>query len=161
MFNFGIPVRERNHMTRDELNIILAAAIDALYAQEGDIIALDIGERTISSCLAWLLQPHFPDHRVHVEYNRGGFEPKDIELPDAEGNPTMRRVFPDIIVHQPGSDDHNLLVIEMKKSTNPMPDEDDIYKLDCLKAKYHYAHALFVRLPAGDAPFEDGYHVWR
>jgi hypothetical protein len=147
---------------QDKLNAIVDSAINALYAEEGDIIASDIGERTLSSCLAWLLKPHFSAHRVHVEFNRGGYEPKDIELPDAEGEPTTRRVFPDIIVHHPGNDENNLLVIEMKKSTNPMSDNDDIFKLDRLKEKYHYAHALFLRLPAGKDVAEGQVHrVWR
>ncbi|WP_447761264.1 hypothetical protein [Sphingopyxis panaciterrae] len=149
-------------MHQNDLNSIIATAIDALYAEEGDIIAFDIGERTLSSCLAWLLKPHFPDHRVHVEFNRGGYDPKDIELPDAEGEPTTCRVFPDIVVHRPGTNEHNLLVIEMKKSTNRMSDADDVYKLDRLKEKYHYAHALFVRLPAGpEASAENVYAIWR
>ena len=59
-------------MHDDEIQAKIAAAIEALYAEEAKIIALDIGERTICSCLAWLLKPHFPDHSVHVEYNRRG-----------------------------------------------------------------------------------------
>lgn len=149
-------------MNQQQLTAIMAEAVNALYAEEGDIIAADIGERTLSSCVAWLLKAHFPEHRVHVEYNRADYEPKDIELPDAEGEPTTRRVFPDIIVHQPGTNEHNLLVIEMKKSTNPMADAGDIFKLDRLKEKYNYAHALFLRLPAGADAFEGQvHHVWR
>jgi hypothetical protein len=93
---------------------------------------------------------------VHVEYNRRGVVPKDIEYPDSTGNLVCQRVFPDIVVHQPGHDDANILVLEVKKTTNPAPDDMDIMKLRHIKQKMHYAHAIFLRLPTGpDFSFED------
>ncbi|WP_212742330.1 hypothetical protein [Sphingopyxis sp. L1A2A] len=137
-------------MEEDEIKEKVSAALEALYVEEGQIIGFDIGERTISSCLAWLLKPYFPDHAVHVEYNRHGVYPKEIELPDAEGELTDNKVFPDIIVHVPGTDDHNLLAIEIKKSTSNRSDERDLMKLAKLKQEIGYAHALFIRLKMGN-----------
>lgn len=137
-------------MDDDEIQAKIAAAIEALYAEEAKIIELDIGERTICSCFAWLLKPHFPDHSVHVEYNRRGVYPKAIELPDAEGELTDNKVFPDIIVHVPGTHDHNLLAIEIKKSTSNRSDERDRMKLAQLRQEYGYARALFIRLSMGE-----------
>ena len=136
----------------DDENIVPSAlqlAIETLYAEEAKILELDIGERTICACLAAILKRSFCDHHVHVEYNRHGVSPKDIEYPDSDGELVQRRVFPDIIVHQPGHDDANLLVIEVKKTTNPASDEFDIHKLAHIKQKMGYRHAAFLRLPSG------------
>ncbi len=68
------------------------------------------------------------------EYNRKGFnDPKWLDgypgrtsTRDSKGSTT----FPDIIVHLRGVDLANLLVIEVKKSTNPEKDELDQWKLN-------------------------------
>ncbi len=148
-------------MDADEIGAIVVEAIEQLYAEEGKIISFDIGERTISSSLAWLLVPHFPKHKVHVEYNRHDIYPKEIELPDAEGELTESKVFPDIIVHVPGSDHDNLLVIEIKKSTSNRSNERDLMKLQQIKQSFRYRHALFVRLSMGEeASIEDCALQW-
>jgi hypothetical protein len=125
------------------------SALETLYAEEAIILELDVGERTICACLAAILKRSFSEHHVHVEYNRHGVAPKDIEYPDSDGELVQRRVFPDIIVHQPGHDDANLLVVEVKKTTNLASDAFDIHKLTHIKQKMGYRHAAFLRLPAG------------
>lgn len=129
---------------------VLKRAVEALYVEEGQILKFDIGERTICACLAAVLQRSSSDHRVHVEYNRRGVVPKDIEYPDSDGELVQRRVFPDIIVHKLGHDDENLLVVEVRKSANPAPDEFDLHKLGHIKQKMGYRQAAFLRLPAGE-----------
>lgn len=143
-------------MNEDDVKAIVNAALVALYAEERDIIACDIGERTISSALAFLLKDEFPDHRVHVEYNRHGIYPKEIELPDVDGELTDSKVFPDIIVHLPGHDENNLLAIEIKKSTSSRSDERDLMKLQQLRQEFGYAHALFLRLAMGEGASVEG-----
>lgn len=145
-------------MERAELEPLITAALTALYEQEADIILGDVNERTICGSLATILRPHFPAHRVHAEYNRRGkgVEPKELEWPDNDGNPTYKNVFPDIIVHQPGHDEANLLVIEVKKTTNHYSDEADLAKLDKLCWQLRYRHGLFLRLPAGKGAVRDG-----
>lgn len=136
-------------MEQENIERIVVAALAALYEQNLDILRLDVAERTICARLAALLQPAFPRHEVHTEYNRHGVFPKEIELPDAQGVLTASRVHPDIIVHQPGHDEENILVIEAKKTTNVIPDEADLAKLAQIKRQIGYRFALFVRLPAG------------
>lgn len=138
-------------MNRAELEPLITAALTQLYEQEQDIIQRDVGERTICGSLAWIMRPQFPKHTVHAEYNRRGkgVEPKELDWPDNNGNLTSRYVFPDIIVHQPGHDLANLLVIEVKKTTNPFADDHDLAKLDKLCWQLRYRHGLFLRLPAG------------
>jgi hypothetical protein len=103
-------------MDKAEIEEILLQALHALYAADLQILRLDVAERTICAQLAQHLQRSFPNHRVHTEYNRHGIDPKEIDLPDADGNLTSHRVYPDIIVHQPSHDQQNILVIEAKKA---------------------------------------------
>ncbi|RWI18637.1 MAG: hypothetical protein EOQ92_23005 [Mesorhizobium sp.] len=148
-------------MDQDALERILNTALDKLYAGDQAIIKVDVAERTICARLAAILQASFKDHAVHAEYNRHGVDPKEISLPNADGVLTGTRVFPDIIVHQPGHDDENLLVIEVKKSTNVLPDEADLRKLEKIKEQIAYRFAVFLRLPAGqDAARADVRMTW-
>jgi|GEM_PF-1056806 len=138
-------------MDQDAIETILNAALDTLYAGDQKMIVVDVAERALCARLSAILQNSFPEHAVHAEYNRHGVYPKEIDLPNADGVPTSTRVFPDIIVHQPGHDDENILVIEVKKSTNVLPDQADIRKLEKLKEQIAYRFAVFLRLPAGEA----------
>lgn len=143
-------------MDRNDLTTILNAALNTLYVQERQIIMVDVAERTICARLAAILQRDFTDHAVHAEYNRYGIYPKEINLPDANGVLTANRVNPDIIVHQPGHDEENILVVEVKKTTNNLPDEPDLRKLEQIKHQIGYRFAVFLRLPAGQEADRDG-----
>lgn len=136
-------------MERAEIEAVLRAALNTLYQEELAILQRDVAERTICAKLAAILQRSFEHHAVHAEYNRHGVNPKAIEVPDALGVLTRARVSPDIIVHQPGHDDENLLVIEAKKTTNPVADDGDVAKLAQIKGQIGYRFAVFLRLPAG------------
>lgn len=136
-------------MEHAEIEAILLAALNSLYAEELKTIQIDVGERMICGQLRGVLQRYFPDHSVHAEYNRHGLEPKGIKMPNADGEPTTTRVFPDIIVHQPMHDDANLLVIEVKKSTNNESDGFDLAKLEQMKLQLGYRYAAFIRLSTG------------
>lgn len=98
-----------------------------------------------------LMCSKFPGYCVDVEYNRKGpgLQPKDIEMPDENGDLTTNRVFPDIIVHEPGHNLRNLLVVEVKKSTNRVSDASDIAKLQALCDQLQYQNGLFLRLSTG------------
>lgn len=137
-------------MERADVEQILTQALQALYAEELEIIRRDVAERTICGQLSRILQRSFAQHAVHTEYNRHGVDPKEIELPNENGILTRNRVNPDIVVHQPGHDRENIAVIEVKKSTNAVPDEADLVKLARIKHQIAYQHAVFLRLPTGD-----------
>lgn len=148
-------------MNDQAISATMQAALATLQQEEAAILAFDVGERTICACLAAILGRAFENHSVHVEYNRHGVYPKEIELPDSDGELTSARIFPDIIVHRPGEDGANLLVIEVKKTTNPVKDELDIIKLQQIKQQIGYEFAVFLRLPTGsDASPNDGHTVW-
>jgi len=143
-------------MDKTEMEAILHKALRALYDENSEIINFDIGERTLCSQLACILQRYFRQHSVHVEYNRHGVDPKDIELPDSNGELTTRHVYPDVIVHQPGHDDENLLVIEAKKTSNTESDRYDLIKLEKIRDQLGYRFAVFIRLSVGQDAKVDG-----
>jgi hypothetical protein len=138
-------------MDQTELQLIVRNAVQVLYAENLKILQFDVAERTICGQLADILKKTFDRHDVHTEYNKHGVEPKAVDLPDAEGVLTRRFVYPDIIVHQPGQDRENLLVIEVKKTTNPTSDDADLTKLAQIKNQLGYKSALFLRLSTGAA----------
>lgn len=127
-------------------------ALDALYEfRNGDdrrLLDLDVNERTISHKLAEYLQKKF-ELSVDCEYNRHGKKPKRIfrEYGVAGYDDTTgRTVFPDIVVHQRGTDVENLLVIEMKKSSNPDPRDFDKQKIEAYGKEVDYEFGLFLEM---------------
>lgn len=119
----------------------LRLALEHFFETCSNQLKIDVGERTLASRLADCMRPHFAELEVEVEYNRMGDAPKTLQR---DGEP--ERVFPDIIVHKAMTNEANLLVIELKKSTNPQLKDEDVWKLQAFKADLNYQHALFLRL---------------
>ncbi|MCY4076732.1 MAG: hypothetical protein OXH04_15015 [Acidobacteria bacterium] len=121
-------------------------AFNALEHQDLHLLENDAHERTICARLADHLRSVFPGYHVDVEYNRHCMDPKTIEV-----NPERDEqfVYPDVIVHHRGNDDSNLLVMELKKSTNPESRDPDRRKLNHLVEQYGYKFAVLVDLPIG------------
>lgn len=113
----------------------------------------DVNERSITHRFACYLQELFHGWNVDCEYNKNHdqtkklieYRRKKVAMNDTQGT----SVFPDIIVHR-RMGDNNLLVIEVKKSTNNEPDEVDLGKLSVFKQELKYTYALFLRLKTGD-----------
>jgi hypothetical protein len=106
------------------------------------LLEKDLSERCIAARLAMYLQPLFQSLIVDVEYNRAGDIPKRLALPDecanfrdAEGRSL---VVPDIIVHKRGPTGPNLLVIELKKTTNPDSPACDRKRVPAFVSQLHY-----------------------
>jgi hypothetical protein len=98
------------------------------------------------------MTPLFPAFDVDVEYNREGHErePKQLQLPP-ECTKSSGRICPDIIVHERGHDQHNLLVLEVKKSTNTGSRHCDRIKVAAMMEQKHYMFGALVVVPAGKA----------
>ncbi len=97
------------------------AALQELLERDAYLLRHNLNERSISHRLASHLQRRLEGWDVDCEDNRNHDDPKTLPLPreTVDSDDTeARTVFPDIIVHRRGSDE-NLLVIELKKSTNP------------------------------------------
>lgn len=124
-------------------------ALRLLFAHDSFLLEADVAERSIAEKLARYLAPQFPNHHVDVEYNRHGVDPKRITLPAGFRGGISKLFVPDIVVHQRGHDDKNLLAIQLKKETNRDPRAYDQAIIDAMKHEYRYGRGLLIDLPAG------------
>jgi len=128
-------------------------AINEFRKRDYSLLIIDSSERSIAHRLACYLEYEFKkdDYNVDCEYNRRKDQPKMIWRFWAKIKKSVlgKKVYPDIIVHQRGTNENNLLVIEIKKSSNKSQKERDF---DLLKLKaymhkgdeYQYKYALFM-----------------
>lgn len=141
-------------MNKASIKRRVTAAIAALYARDAFLLEHKVGERSLSAKLAFYLTPLFRGYDVDVEYNRQGLNPKDpkeLQLPAICRGRGRRKVYPDIIVHRRGDQTaHNLLVIEVKRESNPEPLECDRAKILAMRSKYGYKFGVLVVLPTGN-----------
>ncbi len=134
-------------------------AIKHLLQRDRFLLEKDVNERSISHRLALYLQSEFGDEwDVDCEYNRDHDIKKELTMlprPIETDDTTATTVFPDIIVHRRGTHDNNLLVIEMKKSTN-LQKRAKNFDLDKLHAfrqeRYHYQYALYLQFKTEFSP---------
>ena len=123
------------------------SALGMLFEKDAFLFQNDLNERTITHRFAMYLQLMFSDWNVDCEYNRNHDVKKELQFPVesiSNDDTQAKTVFPDIIVHHRNTDD-NLLVIEVKKSTNPFSDKDDLQKLALFKEQLNYRYAVFFR----------------
>lgn len=98
--------------THDEIESRVRQATDKLRERDGYLLNASASERSITHHLAVYLHQEFEFWDVDVEYNRDEHEIKRLrDLHDVDSN----NVLPDIIVHRRGTNNENLLVVEVKK----------------------------------------------
>lgn len=135
-------------MERDAVRSRLDAALARLVAQDAYLFENNLLERCIAGRLAMYLQHEFPEHKVDVEYNRDADTPKRLNLPDECANKVDEHgrslVVPDVIVHQRGPEGPNILVLEVKKTTNPEPLHCDSRHIHAFRAQYGYEFAALI-----------------
>jgi hypothetical protein len=124
-------------------------ALRLLFANDGFLLETDCQERAIAARLGVYLAPHFPRHSVDVEYNRHGLEPKRLILPETCRGGGERLIVPDLVVHQRGHDQENILVVQIKKETNHQSRDCDRAVVAGMRAVFGYAFGLLIDLPAG------------
>lgn len=118
------------HFSGHEIQEKVLNSINKLFDEDIFLLKADANERSISHKLAIYLQAEFESFKelsVDCEYNRDmDFDPKRIDnwkskcAKKVESDDVdAKTVYPDIIVHERGNNDNNLLVIEIKKSNNP------------------------------------------
>lgn len=132
----------------------LEYSLGQLLRSDGEILAMDVNERSISYRLASYLEPFFQGWNVDCEYNRNHDDPKrlDIRRRNVQSDDTQATtVFPDIIVHRRGTNE-NFVVIEMKKTSSQESDDYDLEKLNAFKEQLGYQFAIFVKVRTGFNP---------
>lgn len=131
-------------MTYEEIREKLHIAVNQLSKNDLWLLNNNLNERTIAHKLAEYLQQIFPEYHVDCEYNRdveqnSGLRKVNIlkERYEAIKNEVVDgasidvSVFPDIIIHKRGTNNFDMLIIELKKSKNTSNEarEFDIEKL--------------------------------
>lgn len=136
------------------MKTIINSVLQELIEKDSDILKIDINERTISHRFAVYLEKYFEGWSVDCEYNRDHDDKKTLDIFPTEtktDDTKARTVFPDIIVHQRRTN-KNLLVIEMKKTTNTNSDDrdKDTKKLRAFKRELNYQYAVFIDIGVDD-----------
>ena len=132
------------------LNQKVDKALNQLKKNDNLLLKVNVNERTICHKLAEYLQKEFSKLSVDCEYNRHQEITKTLDVPkdlvdwnDIES----KTVFPDIVVHKRKTDNENLLVIEIKKSSNKIHHQFDITKVKALTMRpYNYKFGLFLEI---------------
>jgi len=111
----------------------------------------DVAELTITNRVAAALASEFPGRHIDTNYNRHGRYVKQLQLPPPCRNwqNPKRRVSPDIVVHRRGTDVANVLVVEIKKSTNNEDRACDMAKLRAFRGQLCYQYGLFFDFETG------------
>ena len=143
-----------------EVRLRVETALRQLSVLDRHLLANDANERALRHRLAVQLEKHFDNWDVDCEYDIFEADPKRLaELERAltiavMGKPLARdtfglTVYPDIIVHHRKTDE-NLLALEIRKSSSPVPDEVDRAKLAAWKSEpVGFRYACLVRLDVG------------
>lgn len=134
-------------MNDNEIIIKIKKALDKLITEDQWLLDHDLSEQSISHKLAVYIQENFTDYNVDCEYNGNvddGGGRKHINLiyeelnkmgllkeseTDLDSELVRRAVLPDIIVHIRGSNQHNLCIVEVKKSTSTVSQDYDYLKV--------------------------------
>jgi len=152
--------------TKDELERIVKISLKKLRSLDKKLLEIKVNERTITHKLAVYLQQSFPEFNVDCEYNRdecNEFDDlvKKLELPTNNvswDDTEAKTVFPDIIIHNRGTQEKNLLVIEVKKSSSSISGKVDRNKLIAFtKDHYNYKFGLFLKINLVN---ENDYFEW-
>ena len=169
-------------MDYEKIEELLKKACEKLKAEDSYLLKNDLSERSIVFRFALYLSDEFKalKYNVDCEYNRlpvskqGKFilslanklenlnqlseteRKKLFENPMSDNPLISKKVFPDIIVHERGNNERNLLIIECKKSSNPevKDREYDKFKLGrYLKSdELKYLYGVFIEFIVGDNP---------
>jgi hypothetical protein len=123
-----------------------------------------LSERCIAARLAMYLREEFIEHDVDVEYNRVGDVAKRRHgLPDECFRRRDRQIeapvaVPALIVYRPGADGPNLLVIEMKKTSNPAGMNCDRLRVAAFREQLEYSFGALIECETA-LPNEPAIHI--
>jgi hypothetical protein len=135
-------------MEEKEITTRLNNALRKVGENDRYLLEFDLSERCIAARLALYLQAEFPGYNVDIEYNRDGAAPKRLNLPEACANfrneDGEALVVPCVIVHKRGPDGPNVLVLELKKTTNREPRNCDRARVRALRERLGYSFGALI-----------------
>jgi hypothetical protein len=138
----------------DEILRRFQSGIDQLLVRDAHLLRHDVSERSITHKLGFYLQELFPEWDVDCEYNRNGHDPKTVALPRRDDPEVLKSTstFPDVIVHQRGSNERNLLVVEAKKQGCALAAQEfDRLKVEAYARDLAYTAGILVTFGTGRA----------
>lgn len=162
-------------MEFEVINQKLIEALQQLLTRDRHLLKEDINEPAISHRLAVYLESQFDDFNIDCEYN-GNVDAdsgrkyinilkdkaEQLKLLDKNTDDqelVYRCVYPDIIVHKRGYNgpENNLLIIEVKKSSNPNNGDWDMEKLSRFTSseydnRFNYQYGAFIRFTVRQHP---------
>lgn len=142
----------------------LELSLEIMYIKDNWLLIHEISERSITHKIASYLQILFPEYNVDCEYNgditqatqkkkiwivRKELEKRDLLTKDEKKTPDEiieRDVYPDIIIHRRGTNDDNLCIIEIKKSSSKVSFKYDEIKLKAYTRSDGYGNNLKYQL---------------
>lgn len=145
-------------VTRGQLELLLRQAIESLVERDADLLERNNNERCLTARLAHHLQNLIDDSdqgqawSVDVEFSRQGAGDDPKLLAELEGcankfTPAgQARVIPDLIVHQRGPEGPNLLVVEIKITTNEEDRACDRRRVEAFCAFFQYQFGAVIDL---------------
>lgn len=125
------------------LAIAIATAFQQLLEKEEHLFAHEASERAICAHFLTYLKPLLSNWDLDVEYNRNISDPKKVRL---------KKVIPDLIVHKRGTNDQNLLAVELKIKCNARDKAKDIEKLQSYCDELEYEYGLFLNIDISTDP---------
>lgn len=124
-------VNGKHIMTLIEAKELIPTGLSIFSQNDFFLITENVSERAIAHKIGEYLQTIFPYYHVDCEYNRNNEHEsrskrlnilKDryeaVKNKEIAGESIDISVYPDIIIHRRGTNNHNLIVIEIKKTTN-------------------------------------------
>ena len=153
--------------TRSKLSEIIRQALEKLFKNDAHLIEVDANERSITHRLAIYIEENLKEMHltwdVDCEIHRNGHEAKSTGLfTESVDNGDLHActVYPDIIVHHRDTDD-NLLVIEVKKSSNNKQSDRDRKKIESVRRPpLSYRHGLCLTLRTDNKKMSRWSGVW-
>lgn len=127
----------------EQVELGVRQALEDFKEHDLQLLEVTINERAITHQIACHLKKYFPRWHVDCEYNR-----REDEIKNQRHGNVIRKVIPDIIVHQ-RTIQNNLLIVEIKKKN--VSTEWDKRKLKAFTrktGKYNYCFGLLLLIIA-------------
>ncbi|MFZ3087386.1 MAG: hypothetical protein WA123_04910 [Methylotenera sp.] len=136
-------------MNQQQVEHVVKYAIQMLIDNDSVLIDLNVSERALMFHLARYIREKTPSNLdVDCEYNRHLSDKKNLLfLKNKLKTEEEYKVYPDILIHQRNSDEHNILVVEIKKHGEDV--DGDKRKLKAFKEEpYFYDFAVQIIVPS-------------
>lgn len=152
----------RDNFTLDNAKEIIEYALEQLYKNDSALVQYpSIKEAVSENCLLFRIGLYMHDFirqnslfsniSVDCQYNRNFQHPKSMFKPTLEGiEKAVKNPIPDLLLHQRGSNENNLFLIELKKGKPLQKEiENDAEKLcyftnETHEYKYAYGFSIWL-----------------